>query len=95
MLYNQIGIFDCLEEKKDTEITKEQQETIDKIIYKNINCEVVVYKSGVVGVIADYDPKIIVPQGDTEKQFKPKWTRKTYFVYREGNIVAIAVGEVR
>ena len=72
-----------------------QQETIDKVLENNTGCEVLLYESGVVGVITDYDPKEIVPQGDERKRFKPKWRRKTYLINEEGKILGIAVGEVR
>lgn len=93
MLDGQISIFDY--ETKENKITKMQQETIDKVLKNNKGCEVLLYESGVVGVIADYDPKEIVPQGDERKKFKPKWRRKTYLINGDGNVLAIAVGEVR
>lgn len=93
MLDGQISIFDY--DSKKNKITELQQETIDKVLESNTGCEVLLYESGVVGVIADYDPKEIIPQGDERKKFKPKWRRKTYLVSEDGNVLAIAVGEVR
>lgn len=93
MLDGQISIFDC--ETKENKITELQQETIDKVLENNTGCEVLIYESGVVGVIADYDPKEIIPQGDERKKFKPKWRRKTYLINEDGDVLAIAVGEVR
>lgn len=93
MLDGQISIFDY--ETKENKITKLQQETIDNVLKNNTGCEVLLYESGVVGVIADYDPKEIVPQGDERKRFKPKWKRKTYLINENGDVMAVAVGEVR
>jgi len=93
MLDGQLSIFDC--KTKEKQITDLQQKTVDRVLEKNTGTEVLLYKSGVVGVIADYDPKIIIPQGDYSKRFKPKWKRKTYLISEEGNILGIAVGEVR
>lgn len=80
------------EEKKVTEL---QQKTIDKVIVKNEGCEVLLYESGIAGVIANYFPKDIVPQGDSDKAFNPSWTKKTYLIDKSGYILGIAVGEVR
>ena len=93
MLDGQLSIFDY--ETKENKITKLQQETIDKVLENNTGCEVLLYESGVVGVITDYDPKEIVPQGDERKRFKPKWRRKTYLINGDGKVLGIAVGEVR
>ena len=93
MLDGQLSIFDC--KTKEKQITDLQQETIDRVLERNTGCEVLLYESGVVGVIACYDPKVIIPQGDYSKRFKPKWTKKTYLIGEEGNILGIAVGEVR
>lgn len=93
MLDGQLSIFDY--ETKENKITKLQQETIDNVLKNNTGCEVLLYESGVVGVIADYDPKEIVPQGDERKRFKPKWRRKTYLINENGDVMAVAVGEVR
>ena len=93
MLDGQLSIFDY--ETKENEITSMQQKTIDKVLAKNTGCEVINYKNGIVGVIADYDPKEIIPQGDYSKRFKPKWTRQTYLIDEDGKILATAVGEVR
>lgn len=93
MLDGQVSIFDY--ETKENRITELQQETIDKILKNNTGCEVLLYESGVVGVIADYDPKEIIPQGDYRKRFKPKWRRKTYLIDEDGNILGIAVREIR
>lgn len=93
MLDGQIPIFDY--DSKEIKITELQQETIDKVLESNAGCEVLLYESGVVGVIADYDPKEIIPQGDERKKFKPKWRRKTYLINKDGNVLGIAVGEVR
>lgn len=93
MLDGQLSIFDY--ETKENQITAMQQKTIDKVVEENTGTEVLLYKSGVVGVIADYNPKIIVPQGDVSKAFKPKDTKKTYLIREDGYILAIAVGEYR
>lgn len=95
ILDNQISVFDILSTPEENKITKEQQETIDKLKLKNTNCEVVLYKSGVVGLISDYDPKPITPYGEHEKRFKPSYRRKTYFIMQDGNYKHIAIGEVR
>lgn len=92
LLEGQLSIFEI--ETKDKDIT-EQQQKIDEVVKRNTGTEIVIYKSGIVGVIADYDPKVIVPQGDVTKAFKPSWTKQTYFISKEGEILAIAVGEVR
>ncbi|MDU4882715.1 hypothetical protein [uncultured Clostridium sp.] len=89
----QVSIFDC--ETKENKITDMQQKTIDKVLGENTGTEVFLYESGVVGVIADDDPEIIIPQGDISKAFKPKETRKTYLIREDGYILAIAVGEER
>ena len=93
MLEGQISIFDC--ETKENKITDMQQKTIDKVLEENTGTEVFLYESGVVGVISDYDPEVIVPQGDISKAFKPKDTKKTYLIREDGYILAIAVGEIR
>lgn len=93
MLEGQISIFDC--ETKENKITDMQQKTIDKVLEENTGTEVFLYESGVVGVIADDDPEVIVPQGDISKAFKPKETKKTYLIREDGYILAIAVGEIR
>lgn len=93
MLDGQLSIFDF--KTKENKITDLQQKTIDIVLKKNTDCEVLLYESGVVGVIAGYDPKIIIPQGDYSKRFKPKWEKKTYLIGEKGNILGIAVGEVR
>lgn len=93
MLEGQISIFDC--ETKENKITDMQQKTIDKVLEGNTGTEVFLYESGVVGVIADDDPEVIVPQGDISKAFKPKETKKTYLIREDGYILAIAVGEIR
>lgn len=93
LLEGQLSIFEI--ETKDKDITDKQQQKIDEVIKRNTGTEIVTYKSGIVGVIADYDPKIIVPQRDITKAFKPSWTKQTYFISKEGEILAIAVGEVR
>lgn len=92
MFEGQISIFDLSEK---SEITELQEERIREIKSKNTGCEVVVYDSGVVGVIADCKHKTIVPQGDESKAFKTKWDKKTYFVSKEGKILGIGVGAVR
>lgn len=48
-----------------------------------------------VGVIADDDPEVIIPQGDISKAFKPKEKRKTYMIREDGYILAIAEGEYK
>lgn len=93
MLEGQISIFDC--ETKENKITDMQQKTIDKVLEENTGTEIFLYESGVIGVIADDDPEIIIPQGDISKAFKPKETRKTYLIREDGYILAIAVGEMR
>lgn len=93
MIEGQISIFDC--ETKENKITDMQQKTIDKVLEENTGTEVFLYESGVVGVIADDDPEVIVPQGDISKAFKPKETKKTYLIREDGYILAIAVGEIR
>lgn len=93
MLEGQISILDC--ETKENKITDMQQKTIDKVLEENTGTEVFLYESGVVGVIADDDPEVIVPQGDISKAFKPKETKKTYLIREDGYILAIAVGEIR
>ena len=93
MFEGQISIFDF--ETKENKITDMQQQTIDKILEENTGTEIFLYESGVVGVIADDDPEIIIPQGDISKAFKPKETRKTYLIREDGYILAIAVGEMR
>lgn len=93
MLNGQLSIFEY--EAKENEITKLQQETIDNVLETNTGCEVINYKNGVVGVIADYEPKEIIPQGDYSKRFNPKWSRQTYLIRKDGKILGIAVGEVR
>lgn len=93
MLEGQISIFDF--ETKENKITDMQQKTIDKILEENTGTEIFLYESGVVGVIADDDPEVIVPQGDISKAFKPKDTKKTYLIREDGYILAIAVGEMR
>lgn len=93
LLEGQLSIFEI--ETKDKDITEQQQQKIDEVVKRNTGTEIVTYKSGIVGVIADYDPKVIVPQGDATKAFKPSWAKQTYFINKEGKILAIAVGEVR
>lgn len=93
MFEGQISIFDF--ETKENKITDMQQKTIDKILEENTGTKIFLYESGVVGVIADDDPEIIIPQGDISKAFKPKETRKTYLIREDGYILAIAVGEMR
>ena len=93
MLEGQISIFDC--ETKENKIIDMQQKTIDKVLEENTGTEIFLYESGVIGVIADDDPEIIIPQGDISKAFKPKETRKTYLIREDGYILAIAVGEMR
>ena len=93
MLEGQISIFDC--ETKENKITDMQQKTIDKVLEENTGTEIFLYESGVIGVIADDDPEIIIPQGDISKAFKPKDTKKTYLIREDGYILAIAVGEIR
>ena len=87
-----MSIFDEAEEEVKVDL---QQQKIDEVIKKNTGTEVLFYESGIVGVIADYSPKVIIPQGDITKAFKPKWTKQTYFISKQGDILAIAVGEVR
>lgn len=93
VLEGQVSIFDY--ETKENKITDMQQKTIDKVIQENTGTEVFLYESGVVGVIADYDPEVIIPQGDVSKAFKPSATKKTYLINKDGDILAIGVGEIR
>ncbi|WP_302653796.1 hypothetical protein [uncultured Clostridium sp.] len=93
VLEGQVSIFDY--EIKENKITDMQQKTIDKVIQENTGTEVFLYESGVVGVIADYDPEVIIPQGDVSKAFKPSDTKKTYLILKDGYIWRIAIGEIR
>ena len=92
MLDGQVSIFDKVEEEVQIDLQKQK---IDEVIKKNTGTEILYYKSGIAGVIADYSPKVIIPQGDIAKAFKPKWTKKTYLISKEGIVLGIAVGEVR
>ncbi len=89
----QMSIYDY-EVKEEKEIDLQQQK-IDEVIKKNTGTEIVFYESGIAGVIADYSHKEIIPQGYVTKAFTPGWTKKTYLISQEGDILAIAVGEVR
>lgn len=62
---------------------------------ENTGCEIILYESGVVGVIANFEPKEIIPQGDITKKFKPKWNKQTYFINKDGEIKAIGIGARR
>ena len=93
VLEGQVSIFDY--ETKENKITDMQQKTIDKVIQENTGTEVFLYESGVVGVIADYDPEVIIPQGDVSKAFKLSETKKTYLILKDGYIWKIAIGEIR
>ena len=93
VIEGQVSIFDY--ETKENKITDMQQKTIDKVLQENTGTEIFLYESGVVGVIADYDPEVIIPQGDVSKAFKPKDTKKTYLILKDGDIWGISVGEIR
>ena len=93
LLDGQMSIFDY-EAEEEVQVDLQKQK-IAEIIKSNTGTEIVLYKSGIVGVIADYAPKVIIPQGDISKAFTPKWIKKTYLINKEGNVLGIAVGEVR
>lgn len=76
-------------------LTKEQLVTINRLKEEQKVKEVILYKTGIVGVIAEAIFKRVVPQGNINMAFDIKAKFKTYYVLKDGAVHSIAIGKRR
>ncbi|WP_394883041.1 hypothetical protein [Clostridium baratii] len=96
MIDGQVSIFDLEEDKIiQTEFTKEQQDTIDKLKEKNW-IEYSLYDNGMTIVIVKEQVNInVIPQGNVEQEYTIKDDYKSYFIQENGEIDCYGLGITR
>lgn len=87
MIDGQVSIFDLEEDEIiQTEFTKEQQDTIEKLKEKNW-IEYSLYDNGIVIFIVKEPVNIkVIPQGNVEQEYTIKDDYKSYFIKENGEI---------
>lgn len=96
MIDGQVSIFDLEEDEIiQTEFTKEQQDTIDKLKEKNW-IEYSLYDNGIVIFIVKEQVNInVIPQGNVEQEYTIRDNYKSYFIKENGEIDCCGVGITR
>lgn len=96
MIDGQVSIFDLEEDEIiQTEFTKEQQDTIEKLKEKNW-IEYSLYDNGMVIFILKEQVNInVIPQGNVEQEYKIRDNYKSYFIKENGEIDCYGLGITR
>lgn len=96
MIDGQVSIFDLEEDETiQTEFTKEQQDTIEKLKEKNW-IEYSLYNNGmVVFIVKELVSIKVIPQGNVEQEYTIKDNYKSYFVKENGKIDCCGLGITR
>lgn len=93
MIYGQVSIFDLEEDEIiQTELTKEQQDTIEKLKEKNW-IEYSLYDNGMVIFIVKEQVNInVIPLENIEKEYTIRNNYKSYFIKENGEIDCCGLG---
>ncbi|MDU1053337.1 hypothetical protein [Clostridium baratii] len=96
MIDGQVSIFDLEEDEMiQTEFTKEQQDTIEKLKEKNW-IEYSLYNNGMAIFILKEQVNInVIPQGNVEQEYKIRDNYKSYFIKENGEIDCYGLGITR
>lgn len=96
MIYGQVSIFDLEDDEIiQTEFTKEQQDTIEKLKEKNW-IEYSLYDNGMVIFIVKEQVNInVIPLENIEKEYTIRNNYKSYFIKENGEIDCCGLGVTR
>ena len=96
MIDGQVSIFDLKEDKIiQTEFTKEQKDTIEKLKEKNW-IEYSLYDNGIVIFVVKGQVNInVIPQGNIEGKYIIRDNYKSYFIKENGEIDCYGLGITR
>ncbi|OPF51530.1 hypothetical protein BH721_01445 [Clostridium baratii] len=96
MIDGQVSIFDLEEDEIiQTEFTREQQNTIERLKKKNW-IEYSLYDNGMAIVIVKEPVNInVIPQGNVEQEYTIKDDYKSYFIKENGEIDCYGLGITR
>lgn len=96
MIDGQVSIFDLEEDEIiQTEFTREQQNTIERLKKKNW-IEYSLYDNGIVIFIVKEQVNInVIPQGNVEQEYTIKDDYKSYFIKENGEIDCYGLGITR
>lgn len=96
MIDGQVSIFDLKEDKIiQTEFTKEQKDTIEKLKEKNW-IEYSLYDNGIVIFVVKEQVNInVIPQGNIEGKYIIRDNYKSYFIKENGEVDCYGLGITR
>lgn len=96
MIDGQVSIFDLEEDEIiQTEFTREQQNTIERLKKKNW-IEYSLYDNGMAIVIVKEPVNInVIPQGNVEQEYTIRDNYKSYFIKENGEIDCYGLGITR
>lgn len=96
MIDRQVSIFDLEEDEIiQTEFTKEQKDTIEKLKEKNW-IEYSLYDNGIVIFVVEEQVNInVIPLENIEKEYTIRDNYKSYFIKENGEIDCCGVGTTR